>query len=251
MNVIIVEDEPRSAENLRSLLKEVDSNIDVKACLGSISELEEWYSEEVDVDLAFCDIELRDGTVFDFFENRSFKTPIIFITNHGHYAIKAFQEYSISFILKPVDPWQLSKAISKFKKLTNKAVGNLSELKSIILSNQDKKNYKKRFLTKIKDQLHFIESDKIALFKSHLGTTHLYTIETKRYFVDGSLNQVEKELDPNLFFRVNRKCIININHVNEVRQQSDGGLEISTCDPMETFKISRTKSAAFRDWMSH
>lgn len=250
MNVIIVEDEITAGQHLQQLVKECDQEISVVANIESTRELESWTEHHTGhVDLALCDIELRDGNIFDFLKESDFNIPIIFITNYGHYAIQAFKEYSIDFILKPVSRDDLENAIHKFLKLTDRKGPTLGAMRSL-LSSMPKKNYVRRFLVKIKNRYLFIDVNRIAHFKSHFGAASLCTTDQKSFFVDSSLNQIEVRLDPTLFFRINRRCIVNISQVDEAIQLEDGGLELSVRSSSEVFKISRTKAASFKSWMA-
>src|SRR4051794_23394303 len=102
MKMVIIEDEPLANERLQLLLKQYDSNVEVTASLESVEESVKWFSENPSPDLVLADIQLSDGSVFDFFGHVKQTAPIIFTTAYDKYALEAFNLLSIGYLLKPV-----------------------------------------------------------------------------------------------------------------------------------------------------
>src|SRR5260221_4069088 len=117
MNVIIIEDEVFSAEDLAGIIHEMNENIIVLAMLHSVKESIAYLKGRTDVDLIFSDIQLGDGLSFEIFRSLRMEAPIIFCTAFNEYAIEAFKTNSIDYILKPLHHTAVTAAINKYYKL--------------------------------------------------------------------------------------------------------------------------------------
>jgi len=115
MRVLIVEDERPASQKLIRLLEQIDSSIEIIGVVPSIETSLNWFHENSLPDLIFMDIQLEDGLCFDIFENFEIETPIIFTTAFDEYTLKAFKVNSVDYLLKPIVPDELKKAIDKFK----------------------------------------------------------------------------------------------------------------------------------------
>ncbi len=113
MKVAIIEDEPLIQEELIDLLNKYFQELEVIKTLISVKESIEWLNENM-VDLLFMDIQLNDGISFEIFEHMEIKTPVIFVTAYNEYAIRAFKENSIGYLLKPIIDKDLIQAVNKF-----------------------------------------------------------------------------------------------------------------------------------------
>ena len=149
MKVLIVEDEPLSAEHLIRTLNKVDKNIQVIKTIDSISNTVKFLSQESELDLIFLDIHIADGNSFEIFSKITIDFPIIFTTAFNEYAIKAFKLNSIDYLLKPIGIDDLTNAIAKYNKLKN---SNLKTVHTEKIENAISiltKSYKSRFLVKL------------------------------------------------------------------------------------------------------
>ena len=133
MNVIIVEDEQLTANNLEQQLLAIDPKIIVLAKLESIRATVKWFSQNT-CDLLFLDIHLSDGNSFGIFEQIEVKTPVIFTTAYDQYAIKAFKHNSIDYLLKPINQKELQQSLHKFEELRTQ--NQMPDIKSLIESLQ-------------------------------------------------------------------------------------------------------------------
>lgn len=115
MKVLIVEDETAAYESLVEILKEIDPQIQVLANTESVGQTVKWLKNNPDPDLILMDIHLSDGSSFLIFECVEVEVPIIFTTAYDQYAIDAFKQNSIDYLLKPIKPEDLKRAIDKFK----------------------------------------------------------------------------------------------------------------------------------------
>ena len=120
MNVVIIEDEAPNAGIIRSHLQKMDSDITIQAVLRSNREVREWFTRNSPPDIAFCDIELLDGNVFDTLRDNIIRCPIIFTTAYDSYYQEAFDQNGIAYLLKPVTFHKLQQAIEKYRSLRGK-----------------------------------------------------------------------------------------------------------------------------------
>ena len=251
MKVIIVEDETLSAEHLTLLLNKIDSNINVVKYITTVKSAVKYFEEKLPADLVFLDIHLADGNSFDIFSKVQIDIPIIFTTACDNYAIKAFKQNSIDYLLKPVSLQDLQFAIDKFyKQLT---VSNKQIIDNIANAYQQlNKNYKSRFLVKKGQTIVTIQTEEIHNFESQNSLLYLATTSGTRYLIDYTLDQLEEILQPKDFFRINRKIIINIRSVEKVDTYFNGRLSIQSKQLDEDKRIvSRERVSDFKKWLDN
>ncbi len=247
MKVVIVEDERLAAEKLQRLLTLVDPEIEVLKILESVEESVNWFSENVSPDLIFMDIQLDDGISFEIFDAVKIEAPVIFTTAFNEYAIRAFKVNSVDYLLKPVEKVALENALEKFRKIYS---GQEMGLKISKVFEQISKSFKTRFLVKIGTHFQSVPVENIACFFVEERATFLKTKVGKNYDLDYSLDQIQKLVDPDLFFRINRNFLVKIDAIAEILSYSTSRLKLR----MENFSsaeliVSRDKVAEFKLWM--
>ncbi|SMG48793.1 two component transcriptional regulator, LytTR family [Marivirga sericea] len=251
MRVLIIEDERPAATRMKQLLEKYLPEADLFGHLDSISSAVNWLQKEVSPDLIFCDIELADGQSFEIFEQVQVKSPIIFTTAYDQYAIKAFKLNSIDYLLKPIDPQELEKAIVKYKEHSSQQQFDIGQLQQLLkLQNTD---YKSRFMVKIGEKIQSIPTEEVAYFFSSERTTFMQSKESnKRYILDYTLDQIEEMLDPKEFFRLNRKYVASFESIEQVLSYSNSRLKIKLigCDDHDIL-ISREKVAKLKEWLDN
>ncbi len=249
MRIVLIEDETPAIEKLERYLLKYDATFDVVAKLPSISSAVEWFGNSSNsFDLIFMDIQLSDGLSFEIFNQITIDKPVIFITAFDEYAIDAFKVNSIDYILKPVTFTDLSNALHKLKKLQasynlNKAVKNVSKIVS-------EKKVKDRFLVRLGNHIHAINTTDISLFYAEGRTVFLVTNERKKFIVEYNLEKLMDLLDTNLFYRVNRTFIVHINAIKDVVVYSNSRLKITSHVQIEKdIVVSREKVTSFKQWL--
>jgi two-component system, LytTR family, response regulator LytT len=251
MRVVIIEDELVAQQHLQSMLMEIDPDIAVSATLDSIEASVKYFETNPEVDLVFMDIELGDGQSFDIFKSISIEAPIIFITAYQEHALKAFKLNSVDYLLKPVDKNELSSALGKYRKLH---VDQKQKLHTNILSLLNKvENFGKgrtRYLAKSGTRLISVLTEDISYIYTKDRLQYIKTIKGEDYIIDKRLDDIETELDPKTFFRVNRQFILNYNSIHKVHTWFSGKLKVSVQpEAYEEIIISRLKSAEFKKWL--
>ena len=249
MKALIIEDEKPAARRLSRMLNELQ--IEPLTMLHSVEEAVNWFSNNEHPDLIFLDIQLSDGLSFEIFEEVEIKSAIIFTTAYDEYALKAFKLNSIDYLLKPIDSDELENAIDQFKKQRATTVNlglNLEQITALIAPSE--KNYKKRFTVKIGQHLKMIATDTIACFYSENKATHIHTVNNRSYLIEETLEQIEEKLQPEAFFRVSRKFIVNITAIKDIISYSNSRLKIhlNSFNDSEII-VSRERVKDFKNWL--
>lgn len=251
MNTIIIEDEKPSARRLKRMLEAV--NIEVSVMLHSVEEAVDWFQRNEHPDLIFLDIQLSDGLSFEIFDVVEVNSAIIFTTAFDEYALQAFKLNSIDYLLKPIDADDLTIAIEKFKTRQpspQKLSVDFEDIKKLLV-NPVERTYKKRFTVKVGQYLKMITIDEIECIYSENKGTYAHTSDGRNYLLDLTLDQLEHELAPQLFFRVSRKFFININFIKDMISYTNSRLQIKLQKFSEQeIIVSRERVRDFKDWLS-
>ena len=250
MKVIIIEDEELASERLEKMLVDTVPGIEVLARPGSVKESVKWLTMN-SADLIFLDIQLSDGLSFSIFDQVTINTPVIFTTAYDQYAIKAFDLNSISYLLKPVRKNELTEALRKYKSLKSAFSIDFESLLSSVQGKQP--DYRRRFLIQIGDKFRKVESEEIAYFYALEKSVFLKTFEGISYPVDLSLENLVNTIDPSMFFRINRKYIVNIRAIKNMFAWSRSRIKIILNPPADEDSetiVSIDRAADFKRWMN-
>lgn len=250
MKVIIIEDEKPAARRLNRLL--LDQGIEVQTMLHSVAEAVAWFSNHDHPDLILLDIQLSDGLSFDIFEKIKINSAIIFTTAFDDYTLKAFKLNSIDYLLKPIDEDELGQAIQKFQQNNFKhreVHFDIQQIKKLLTHPLDK-NYKSRFTVKVGQHLKMFHVSEIECFYSDNKATYLHTNSNRNYLIETTIEQLEDQLDPMKFFRVNRKFTINIESIADIISYSNSRLQIKLkCFSLFEIIVSRERVKDFKLWL--
>ncbi|MEO6347715.1 MAG: LytTR family DNA-binding domain-containing protein [Aquaticitalea sp.] len=250
MKSIIIEDEKPSARRLQRMLMAL--GMETEVMLHSVEESIEWFQNNEHPDLIFLDIQLSDGLSFEIFETVDIKSSVIFTTAYDEYALQAFKLNSIDYLLKPIDDQDLKKAVSKYKTRVPKNQSVTLDFDDIkkLLVNPIEREYKKRFSVKVGQHLKLINIEDVECFYSENKGTYAFTKEGRNYLLDGTLEQIEHDLQPNKFFRVSRKFFINVDAIKDIISYTNSRLQIK----LNTFKeqeiiVARERVSEFKEWL--
>lgn len=240
--VLIIDDERLARVELRKMLADF-SGIEVLGEAANAQEAKQKI-EELDPDLIFLDIQMPGKTGFDLLADLESSPQVIFTTAYDEYALKAFDVNALDYLLKPIDPQRLAEAINKIVVQEEKL--RLTRIESIansnILSNHD------QVFVKDGERCWFVKLADIRLFES-VGNYSKVHFGTNKPLILKSLNALEDRLDPKLFFRTNRKYIVNLTIIEKVETYFNGGLmlELKGGEKME---VSRRQAVKFKEMMS-
>ncbi len=250
MKVIIVEDEKPSAEHLANMLQRLDKSIEVVQYFDTVVAIVQAFQMGLEADLLFLDIHLADGNGFDIFSKVTIDIPIIFTTAYNNYAIQAFKQNSIDYLLKPIGINELRFALEKYKKQQNIIQNHLIERVTKAYQ-QMNKQYKTRFLVKMGQSIGIIQVNDIHHFETKDSISFLITTKGNRYAIDYTLDQLETILAPKDFFRINRKIIIHFQTIEKVNTYFNGRLTLLTPHLQGDERIvSRERVNDFKLWLA-
>lgn len=251
MKAIIIEDEPLSVAELRNTLAEVAPYIEVVATAASVAEAAE-ILPRTDYDLLFMDIHLGDGNGFDIFRRTEVNAPVIFITAYDTYAMRAFENKGIDYLLKPFGREDLRRAIDKLGLLarvnTAAAAGS-----SDPAAGPSGEVWQERFLVQIGARMRSVTAAEIAYFMTDGKYLHLVTLDGKDYLLDRSLTDVGEKLSPRRFFRINRRLIISFESIREMVRYSGSRIKVVLDPPLpegEEALVSTDRVQEFRQWLN-
>lgn len=245
MNCIIIEDEKPAARYLMRMLQK--QGLEPAAVLNSVQEAVEWLRNNPDPDLIFLDIQLGDGVSFEIFEQIQPKSAIIFTTAYDEYALRAFKFNSIDYLLKPINESDLSGAIDKFRRNNRASPWDLMQLKALLSQNFENP-YRERFLVKVGANLKTIETENIACFYAKEKATYLFS-EGREYPIESSLNDLESQLDPKIFFRISRNAIVNLKFIDKIISYSGSRFKLFVNRVEEELIVSRERVNNFKQWL--
>ena len=237
---LIIDDEPLARMRLRSLLEKYSDDLDVvdEAASGNqaISKI-----NELAPDVVFLDIQMPDMDAFEVLKNvdEDMMPLIVFTTAHENFALRAFEENTVDYLLKPVDPERLESTMEKLRKRLPAMVESQEmpadfswdKFRSLMASMNDQ--YLQRIQVKIGDRILLVNVDEIIRFHSEEKYTTVYT-PTNQYIIDTPLVDLEKKLDPRQFVRVHRAHLVAIDYIAEIRKTDMSRLNVVLRDKERT-----------------
>lgn len=250
MNVLIIEDEKPAARRLARLLAQ--KGVEVSTMLHSVEESVDWFQRNDHPDLIFLDIQLSDGLSFEIFDLIEVNSAIIFTTAYDEYALQAFKLNSIDYLLKPIDDEDLDKALEQYRNLNQPQKNLALDFNDIrkLLVNPLEREYKKRFTARVGQHIKIINADEIECFYSENKGTYAFTQEGRNYLLDVTLENLEDELEPEIFFRVSRKFYVNISHIKDIISYTNSRLKITLNRFNEQeIIVSRERVRDFKLWL--
>ncbi len=251
MKAIIIEDEKPAAEKLQKAIEKAHAGIEIIAVLNSVRASVEWLTQQVMPELIFMDIELGDGSSFKIFEQVSIQCPVIFCTAYDEYWQEAFEYNSIDYLLKPIKQEKLEAALLKYEKLKQYFASNFQQL---VASRERPQagEYKKRFLVRRGTDYISIKTEAIAYFYATHKLVCMVDDKNQKYILDQSLAEIEKQLDPSQFYRVNRKYLVQLNSIKKMKAYPKSKLQLELEPPVnDEIIISQENVTAFKEWMGN
>lgn len=250
MKVLIVEDEPLAQNNLRNLTMKLFDDLEIVGMLSSVKGAVQWLQNPGNkLDILFLDVELSDGMCFDIFEQVKTNAQIIITTAYDTYALKAFQIHSIDYLLKPIDPDELKRAVDRCRQMRPAPMIDAELLRRALIP-EEQPAYKSRFVIRLGDRIVLLRTEEIAYFYAEDKSTYAVTKENKRYILDLTLDATQEAVDPRRFFRVSRSQIVAIDAIENISKHLNNRLKISLLPKpeFETF-VSRFRITDFMEWL--
>ena len=249
MNYIIIEDEQYNAELLKSIVEKYNATAQLMAILPSIQDSVEWLNEHSQPEVIFMDIRLADGLSFEIFKQIEIVSPVIFTTAYDEYALQAFKVYGAAYLLKPIVQEELEDALNKIKRIKPQFSGNDVEALMDMFRTQQKK-YKTRFLLHFRETYKVIPVEEIDYAFLEHKTVYFRLIDGSTIAVPYNLEELEEQLDPQFFFRVNRQYILHVNSIESMHKYFNEKTKIVLKrDRDAEVIVSRIKMPQFKLWL--
>ena len=252
MKVVIVEDEQLTAEDLAETLLKLTGDIEVVKTLTSVAEAVAYFTHHQAADLVFCDIQLGDGQSFDIFKKVQLNMPVIFCTAYDEFALQAFKNNGIDYILKPFTKKTVKGAIDKYRLLRNTISPAETEYTGPQyhpLRNELPGKKVSSLLVNWKDKIIPVKLADIALFNIEYKMVQLVTFDNHRYFISHTLDELEGICSQD-FYRANRQYLINKEVVKEAHQYHARKLFIKLkVEGNHEVLISKNKVPEFLSWL--
>ena len=243
MKAIIIDDERLARTELRKLLQEFPEIEIVDEASNADEGLQK--IETHNPDLIFLDIQMPGKTGFDMLSELDHAPQVIFTTAYDEYALKAFEVNALDYLLKPVEPGRLADAVEKLKR---NSIGGFSEKKihhsepSTVLGEND------QVFVKDGERCWFVKLSDVRLFES-VGNYAKVFFGNNKPLILKSLNALEERLDDKVFFRANRKHIVNLRLIDKIESYFNGGLLLELKGG-EKIEVSRRQTVKFKEMMS-
>ena len=264
MKVLIVEDEKPASENLIEELQAIDDKIDVVAGCYSVDETVRWLNRNPQPDLILMDIQLSDGLSFNIFKACEVTCPVIFTTAYDKYLTQAFEYSSIDYLLKPISQDKLKGAIRKYKTLRNHFVNTQEHLNGLygngsngngepgLSTGHPADRIRSRILVRKGVEFQAVRVEDTGYFFTEHKLIFLVDKDNRKYMAEKSnLSELEEELDRNIFYRANRKYIINANYIRRFKPLERSKISVELTLPVnEEIIISQENAAAFKKWIA-
>ena len=252
MKVVIIEDEKQARNVLKHLLLNIRPDIEIVTSLETVRDAIHFFqTTTMDYELIFMDIQLGDGISFDIIEKIQPGAPIIFTTAYDEYAIKAFRTNSIDYLLKPINEQALQQSLDKYHKILKNQYSN-ALLKTVLEEiKKDSQKYKSSFLVKTGEKYVPISIDDIAFIYIRHGIVKAVDFQNKQFVLDKKLEEIEFELNPGLFFRVNRQYIFQKKAIKSLHKYFKGKLLLKS-QPVsyEQIEVSSARARELKKWLS-
>lgn len=253
MKILIIEDEKSNADRLCRMLESFNAGYQVVGVAASNAETKAFFANanHATVDLILSDIQLGDGLSFESLRTLNADIPVIFTTAYDYYAVQAFRFNSIDYLLKPIEADDLQAALFKVKPTANtpSTTDAIAQLLEQVTGQMIR--YRERFLIPHRaDEFIIIPVCDVSYVTIQEGVVKLCTNQGKVHAISMSLEDVESQLDPQRFLRVNRQYIINVASVQKLSTYFLGKMRIHlTTAPSVEILVSKDKVSAVKKWL--
>jgi DNA-binding LytR/AlgR family response regulator len=246
IKTVIIEDERLIAEEFKRMLMKASGEMEIVGSFSTVKESVDYLSVNVSPDIIFSDVQLPDGLSFDIFNRVNIKSPVVYVTAYDNFILNAFESNGIDYLLKPVDQKDIEKTLSKYRTLKD----HFDNHRSFI--NNFYKKQKTRLLVRRGIENIILKTSDIVIFYTENKLVYVIDKDGKKFIADKNLSDLNEELDPGVFFRVNRQYIINIGFVKSYKAYEKVKLQIDLTMPelQHQIIVSQEMAPCFRKWIS-
>ncbi|WP_079241359.1 LytR/AlgR family response regulator transcription factor [Chryseobacterium indologenes] len=252
IKVVIIEDEIPARNKLKRFISELETPIEIVAEIDTIEQAIVFLKNS-SVDLIFSDIELLDGNAFEIYDQVNISCPVIFTTAYDQFWMNAFESNGIEYLLKPFSQNRFQKAWDKFlllRKAPSESQQVLAKLQEMLNNKHTQKNYKKRFTVSSYQGLYFINTEEISFFGAEEGVVFAFDTAGKKHLLNEStLKEIEMQLNPSDFFRINRSELVHKNHIERIERYNKNTLSVQIKGQKDHLITSQSNTSTFRKWI--
>lgn len=259
MRVLIIEDEFRNYNRLRKMLLEYDETMVIEGPIESVADARQWlmaHQADSAPDIVFSDIRLNDGLSFDALDAIAPSSYLVFTTAYDQYALRAFQYNGLAYLMKPIEEEELRHTIERIKAFHFQQVPKqpfeMQGLKDLISQMRtDNYKYRERFLVPYKDGFEVVNVKDVCFICTEFKDTRLYLKNGKFFSISIPLEEAERQLNPRLFFRVNRQFIVSIDSVSGLKNYFGGKLRVYLYNYKDIeVTCSRERASLLKEWLN-
>lgn len=250
MNILIIEDEPGTARLLREFITAIDEEYKILAVCDSIEGTVAFITTTTQrIDLLFMDIQLADGNSFDIFRQVTITAPVIFCTAFDNHLLEAFKSNGIDYILKPFHEKDIEQAFNKLEQLRHSVMPDLAD-PDRLGNGQGLTRPQSTFLVKFREKMYPVPVKDVAVVALESEVVYLYTFNKEKHAVFKTIDEVERVLDPQTFFRINRQMILHRDAIHEMEPFFNRRVIITLKVPTTVRPlVSRLKVGLFLGWV--
>jgi DNA-binding LytR/AlgR family response regulator len=249
MNILIVEDERKTAALLREMVEQHPHCLVVGECQSIAAAVAYLQKHQAKIDLIFMDIQLADGDSFQVFRQVEVEKPVIFCTSYSEHTLKAFKNNGIDYILKPFRQDDIDAALRKVAGLSESLAKHAGALPPPAA-----RAYQASFLVRFREKMIPVPVDDVALVFLHHDGTRVLRFNGETSALLKPIDEVEALVDPGQFFRINRQMLVNRQAVQHLEpyfhRKAVVNLRVKA-DGLPALVVSRLKVAPFKAWLEH
>lgn len=250
MKTLIIEDETAAAVNLRALLSEVEPSIEVLEVLESVAESVDYLRSNPTPELIFMDIHLADGDSFKIFKHVEVNCPIIFTTAYDQYALDAFKVNSIDYLLKPIAPTDLRRALEKLHRLSAPERNSMIE-RTKVMATEPQQASQNVFLVQVRDRIRPLKTEEVAYFYTCDERVTAHTFAGEELVIDRTLEALSGVLNEEEFYRANRQFIVARKALKDISVWFGSRLALNlSVETPERIIISKARVPKFKKWLT-
>ena len=250
MEILIITNNSTEAKQWQKLLNKYPNT---NAVISNFKNAAAFIEDNGNPDIIF--LEANSEEELNFPEKIDCPSPLVVISDDANLCLAAFQLNTFNYHIKPIEEEDFKQSIKKYnkfhpkKELDDDFMGDLQSLVKFV--SQKEKTYKKRFMIKLGNTIKSIAVEDIAYFFSQDKVTYLMRNDAKKYPIENTLDETEDLLDPEFFYRANRKYIVSIDAISEIHPYFKGRVKINVAPAQDAdIIISSEKSRSFKDWLN-
>ena len=242
---LIAEDEPLLRDELVELLAQVWPQLEICAAVADGSSALEAIAVKRP-DVAFLDVEMPGLSGIEVARQMPHPCHLAFITAYDHYAVSAFDNGAVDYVLKPLSASRLSITVSRLQqRLVQPPVNLESLLEQIALRGYAARDYLRWINVSVGTSVRLVTVDEICYFQADNKYTVLMTDKAES-LINMTIRELLDALDPHVFWQIHRSTLVNVNAISDVKRDLRGRLSVKLKARPEALPVSQPYACRFR-----